>query len=321
MGLFDNLKVAYKLMMIVAVAAIAMLGISFTGYRSLSNADNAMNSMYQHEMKGVQQLGTAVEYSRVMMVKTLQAVMLKDNPEHLQRVKGQQQKAQTDFDAAITAYKEAMKDSELGNIPEIDSQWQKYQGVMNKVMSLSAAGNSEEAMHVYEKEGSPATVALRDALHGQQKKINEAAAASNEASSSANGTAAMTILVVTLVALVVQAVISQVIAKSVTDALRFMEAGCEKLRDGDFRASGVTFDRGDEFGHLARTLMEMQDKMASYMKGIYKTVQSINDASGNLKEASLQSAQAAVQSAEAVVNRRIWSWIRSRPWLTASRCS
>ena len=116
-------------------------------------------------------------------------------------------------------------------------------------------------MTVYEKDGSPATVALRDALHGQQKKINEAAAANNEANTSANSRAAMTILVVTIVALIVQIVFSQIITKSVTGALNIMEAGCEKLRDGDFRASGVRIDRQDEFGHLARALMEMQDNM------------------------------------------------------------
>lgn len=298
--MFDNIKVAFKLLLIVAVAAIAMIVISFVGYRSLNNADNAMATMYNREMQGVQHLGKAVEQSRIMMVKTLQAVMLKDNPEHLKRVKGQQEKAQQDFDKEIEAYKSAMQGSDLANISEIDSQWQKYQGVMSKVMTLAAAGNTEEAMNVYEKEGSPATVALRDALHGQQDKINEAAAAQNAASSSANSTASMAILVVTIVALLIQAGVSRIIASSITGALKFMEAGCEKLRDGDFRSSGVTFDRQDEFGHLARTLGEMQDKMASYMKGIYKTVENINDSSANLKEASLQSAQAAVQSAEAV---------------------
>ena len=146
--MFDNIKVTFKLLLIVGVAAVAMVVISLVGYRSLTNADEAMGNLYNREMQGVQHLGTAVEQSRVMMVKTLQAVMLKDNPEHLQRVKGQQQKAQQDFDAAITAYKEAMKGSELANIPEIDSEWQKYQGVMNKVMSLSAAGNTEEALTV-----------------------------------------------------------------------------------------------------------------------------------------------------------------------------
>ena len=300
MGFFDNIRMSAKLLLIVAVAAVAMVVISFVGYRSLSSADTAMATMYNREMQGVQHLGSAVEQSRIMMVKTLQAVMLKDNAEHLQRVKGQQQKAQQDFDAAIAAYKEAMKGSGLEDIQEIDSEWQKYQGIMNKVMSLSEAGKSEEALSVYEKDGSPATRGLRDALHGQQAKINEAAAAQNEANSSANGTAAAAILVVTLLALLIQAGFSRVIASSITSALRVMEAGCEKLRDGDFRTSGGQIAREDEFGHLARTLMEMQNKMASYMKGIHKTVQNINEASSNLKEASLQSAQAAVQSAEAV---------------------
>ena len=119
--MFDNIKVAFKLLLIVAVAAIAMIVISFVGYRSLNNADNAMATMYNREMQGVQHLGKAVEQSRIMMVKTLQAVMLKDNPEHLKRVKGQQEKAVQDFDKAIEAYKSAMQGSELANIPEIDS--------------------------------------------------------------------------------------------------------------------------------------------------------------------------------------------------------
>ena len=298
--MFDNIKVSFKLLLIVAIAAVAMVVISLVGYRSLSSADTAMANMYNREMQGVQHLGTAVEQSRIMMVKTLQAVMLKDNAEHLNRVKGQQQKAQQDFEAAIAEYKTAMKGSELENIQEIDSEWQKYKGVMNKVMTLSAEGKAEEAMTVYEKDGSPATRELRDALHGQQAKINEAAAAQNEANSSANSAAAMAILVVTVLALLVQAGISRIIASSITNALRIMEAGCEKLRDGDFRFTGVTIKRDDEFGHLSRTLQEMQDKMSSYMQGINKTVQNINEASSNLKEASLQSAQAAVQSAEAV---------------------
>ena len=298
--MFDNIKVSFKLLLIVAIAAVAMVVISLVGYRSLSSADTAMATMYNREMQGVQHLGTAVEQSRIMMVKTLQAVMLKDNAEHLNRVKGQQQKAQQDFEAAIAEYKTAMKGSELENIQEIDSEWQKYKGVMNKVMTLSAEGKAEEAMTVYEKDGSPATRALRDALHGQQAKVNEAAAAQNEANSSANSAAAMAILVVTVLALLVQAGISRIIASSITNALRIMEAGCEKLRDGDFRSTGGTIKRDDEFGHLSRTLQEMQDKMSSYMQGINKTVQNINEASSNLKEASLQSAQAAVQSAEAV---------------------
>ncbi len=36
---FNDIKVAGKLLMIVAVAAVAMLVISFTGYRALNTAD------------------------------------------------------------------------------------------------------------------------------------------------------------------------------------------------------------------------------------------------------------------------------------------
>ncbi len=115
-----------------------------------------------------------------------------------------------------------------------------------------------------------------------------------------NSTSSKIILAVTILALVIQLAISQVIAGSITSALASMRAVCEKLRDGDFRSGDHALDRGDEFGHLSGTLMQMQEKMASYMKGIYGTVQNINSAAANLKEASMQSAQAAIQSAEAI---------------------
>ncbi|SFI38435.1 methyl-accepting chemotaxis protein [Selenomonas ruminantium] len=300
MGLFDNLKVAYKLMMIVAVAAIAMLGISFTGYRSLSNADNAMNSMYQHEMKGVQQLGTAVEYSRVMMVKTLQIVTLHDNADRLKTVSKQQKEAADNVEKALAEYKETVKGMPIEDISEIDAQWANYKKVMTHVIELSNQGKAADALAYYEKEGSPATRGLRDAFHGQQQRVNEQAEAREQASRDANSSALMLIMIVTLIALVVQVVGSLMTARNITTALDSMRAVCEKLRDGDFRGSATALDRGDEFGHLSGVLADMQHKLAAYMKGVYKAIQDISDSSGNLKEASLQSAQASVQSAEAV---------------------
>ncbi len=297
---FDDMKVTYKLLLIVAVAAIAMIGISVTGYRSLSNADNAMNSMYVHEMQGVQKLGTAVEYSRVMMVKTLQAVTLQDNPERLKKVIGQQKDAQENVEKAVADYKAAVKGMPIEDTAEIDAQWDKYKKIMTHVVDLANQGKSAEALEYYEKEGSPATRGLRDAFHGQQQKVNEQAEAREQASRDANSTAAIMIMVVTLVAMLVQAGASVLMARNITNALDAMRAVCEKLRDGDFRGTALALNRGDEFGHLSRVLSDMQQKLGSYMKGISKAIRDISSSSGNLKEASLQSAQASVQSAESV---------------------
>ncbi|WP_029542722.1 methyl-accepting chemotaxis protein [Selenomonas sp. AB3002] len=300
MGLIHNMKVNLKLILIVAIAAVAMLAISLVGYRSLDSADEAMESMYTQEMQGVQHLGKAVEWSRIMMVKTLQGVMLQGHSDRLQKVISQKKEAEDGFEEQLAAYKKAMQGTPYENTSEIDQQWANYKNVMNKVISLAEAGQSAEAMDIYERDGSPATRGLRDAIHGQQDKVNEEASVKNQASTDANSLAAKIILAVTVIALAVQLAISQVIAGSITSALESMRHVCEKLRDGDFRAGDHALEREDEFGHLSSTLMQMEEKMASYMKGIYGTVQNINSAAANLKEASMQSAQAAVQSAEAV---------------------
>ncbi|TYZ20616.1 methyl-accepting chemotaxis protein [Selenomonas ruminis] len=297
---FDQLKVAYKLLLIVAIAAIAMIGISVTGYRSLSNADNEMKSMYDHEMQGVQKLGTAVEFSRVMMVKTLQAVTLQDNPERLKKVVGQKKEAEENVEKSIAEYKAAVKGMPIEDTSDIDAQWANYKKIMDHTVDLANQGKHAEALTYYEKEGSPATRGLRDAFHNQQKKVNEQAEANEQASRDANSAAAMMIMVVTLVALLVQAGASLMTARNITNALDAMRAVCEKLRDGDFRGTALSLNRGDEFGHLSRVLSDMQQKLGNYMKGISNAIKDISSSSGNLKEASMQSAQAAVQSAESV---------------------
>ncbi len=45
--MFDNIKMNVKLLLIIGVAAVAMVVISLVGYRSLTNADEAMENLYR----------------------------------------------------------------------------------------------------------------------------------------------------------------------------------------------------------------------------------------------------------------------------------
>jgi len=298
---FNNIKVAGKLLLIVAVSAVAMLVISFTGYRALNSADEGMRSMYQKEMQGVQHLGTAIEYSRVMMVKTLQIITANDvTAERMASWKKQQKEGVDNVEKALAEYKEAVKGTPAEDTAEIDKQWANYKQVMGRAVELGSQGKTAEAQELYEASGAAATRGLRDALHGTQDVVNKQAEAAAQNNSDANSNAAIMIIIVTVVSVVLQALFSVFTANNITSALSAMVHICEKLRDGDFRGSATAMNRGDEFGHLSQVLSDMQRKMGTYMKGVYKAIQDINDSSGNLKEASMQSAQASVQSAEAV---------------------
>ena len=220
--------------------------------------------------------------------------------ERLKKVVGQKKEAEENVEKSIAEYKAAVKGMPIEDTSDIDAQWANYKKIMDHTVDLANQGKHAEALTYYEKEGSPATRGLRDAFHNQQKKVNEQAEANEQASRDANSAAAMMIMVVTLVALLVQAGASLMTARNITNALDAMRAVCEKLRDGDFRGTALSLNRGDEFGHLSRVLSDMQQKLGNYMKGISNAIKDISSSSGNLKEASMQSAQAAVQSAESV---------------------
>lgn len=297
----DDIKVAYKLFIVVAVGAVAMLVISFTGYSSLKQAGNSLSTMYNREMQGVQDLGKAVEASRIVQSKTLQTMLVHDQ-EHLQRVIKQTDDSVKTFESSMADFKQEAGGLAVvqESLPAVEKDWNTYKNITAKVREMALAGQTEEALALYESQGSPAMVSLRENMNKLQTSLNDEAAASNAQNDADNDKAIITICLVTLGGLMIQCFISYLNSHSITSALSKMTAACDRLAAGDFRKSERTIHRLDEFGSMADALVAIRDEMNKYMRALNDTALRLNESAVNLRESSLQSAQAATQSAEAV---------------------
>ena len=49
----NNIKVAYKLLILAVIAIMAMLAIGYTGYSYLDKANSEMDVMYQQKLRSV----------------------------------------------------------------------------------------------------------------------------------------------------------------------------------------------------------------------------------------------------------------------------
>jgi methyl-accepting chemotaxis protein len=300
--ILDNLKVVYKLLLVVVVAAVAMIAISFSGYHALGNAGRSMDDMYQHEMQAVQHLGSAVEQSRVIQVKTLQMILVKDNAKRLASIQHDDEQAMDALAVELSASEEALTDnSEAASLlGSVKKDQQVYQAVMVKTKDMALGGQQEAALALYEKDGAPAMVKLRDDLKNLQNRVDTQAAALNQANDAANHQAGWSIIAITVLALALQTIVSLGNAKSITGALNAMVRLCGRLKDGNFVQQPRQLLRHDEFGHMADVLTEARDRIGSYMADIDKVTKEMGTSAASLKDTSMQSAQAAAQSAEAV---------------------
>ena len=74
MGWMNNIKVAYKIVLLVLIAVIGMAIIGFTGYLFLNKAGKDMDTMYTHKLQAIRILGEQVDSMRVIQVRAMQAI-------------------------------------------------------------------------------------------------------------------------------------------------------------------------------------------------------------------------------------------------------
>lgn len=70
----DNVKVSYKILIMVIIAAIGMAIVGVRGAVSIQNANEQMARMYEDDMRSVELLGQACEKMRTIQVRSMQVI-------------------------------------------------------------------------------------------------------------------------------------------------------------------------------------------------------------------------------------------------------
>ena len=298
----NNIKVAYKLLILAVIAIMAMLAIGYTGYSYLDKANSEMDVMYQQKLRSVQLTGQALVEMRSMQARALQNIV-RTNPESQAKGHAQIKDSIVLFEKVWSEYKDITKD-----IPEVvektkaaDIFWQTYKKEMLDISELALAGKHQEAADMYEKV-NPDLVKLRDAMSELQDRAAKNAETIYLQNDEDQAAANRNMLIKIILAAIVMIGCSIWIAKEITTPLRKMVTVCGTLRDGDFRITPRTVTRRDEFGEMANVLADMREALNKLMKHTNGSTDQIAAASEELTASSMQSAQASTQIASSVTN-------------------
>lgn len=295
----NNVRVTYKILLLVVVSFIGMAVIGVRGWMSLNKAGQDMGTMYEEKLRAVQYLGYSVEAMRVIQVRTYQAIA---DPARVAEVKPKQQEQIAKYEQAWGEYaKLGRRISEIAPIVDgAGKDWQIYRTSMEKVMALAEAGKSQEALAEYNRAARQATVDLRDKLAKLGESADKNAAAIAAQNHQENKTALVAMTAITVVGMIVLLVGAFLVTKTITGPLEEMIAICERLRNGDYRLASRRPVRGDEFGDAGRKLYDMCQSANRFFQSINKSSEQLSAASVELTKSSLETAESAVAVADSV---------------------
>ena len=313
MSWMNNMRVAYKLLLLNVIALIGMIVIAFVGYSAVMEAQHDLNTISQTYLKGIFEIGRCRHAVRYAQVQSVLAPLTTD-PSLFQSRQDKYNDAVKELDESLALYEEIIKDDAQARA-QVDAakrEWAKFKEGGDKIFTMRSPVGAEltvlaqhraQALDFYQNEVMPHAVSTGDAILAiQQKAYNDSDATikhSNESISSSVNELFMTVGG-TFVLLIF---FSVMITKAVTNPLNNMVKALHLLKDGDFRRTDLLdADRADEFGAMALAVRDMRQTISKIVQKTSDAASQFAASSQELTASAHQSSQASEQVAQSVTS-------------------
>ena len=313
MGWMDNLKVAYKLLILNVIALIGMVVIGTAGYFALQDASDAIDRMYQVNLKNIDLAGQARHAMRMSQLQAILAPMTGDQATFQARMDRYTAHV-AEMDQNIADYIAINKDSPelIQQLNKIQSQWDTFKKDTNSIVTMrppigadttAMAAHRNQVLDFYEANIKDIGLSLGNELSTLQQLSRDISEREIEASSNSIDATTRNVLIVLVVCAVILVLTSLAITKAITGPLNYIIHVCDKLNQGDFRDKGNNYEpRADEFGIVRDAVLNMRTTVNKLMKKTSQNAEQLAASSQELTASAHQSAQASEQVAQSVTN-------------------
>ena len=313
MGWMDNMKVAYKLIVLNIVALLGMVAIGVFGYVALQDAKDAIDRMYEVNLKNIDLAGQARHAMRMSQLQAILAPLTSDQTTFQSRLDRYNAHI-AEMDKNIVDYIAINKDTPelIQQLNKIQSGWDEFKQKTAHTVNMrppiggdqsAIAAHRKEVLDYYEANIKDLGLSVGEDLEDLQQLSRDISEREIKANAeSIDGTTRNVIIAMAVCALIL-VLTSIAITKAITAPLSQMIHICNKLRDGDFRDKGNTSEpRGDEFGLMTNAVFDMRTTINQLMKKTSATAEQLAASSQELTASAHQSAQASEQVAQSVTN-------------------
>ena len=313
MGWMDNLKVAYKLLILNVIALIGMVVIGAAGYFALQDASTEIDRMYQVNLKNIDLAGQARHAMRMAQLQAILAPMTADQATFQARLDRYNSHV-AEMDQNIVDYIAINRDTPelIQQLNKIQSGWNDFKQKTSLIVNMrppigadtsATAAHRNAVLDNYEANVKDLGLSLGNDLADLQQLSRDISEREITANAEDIDHTTRNVIIILAICAVVLIATSIAITKAVTGPLQYMIHVCDKLNDGDFRDKGNhTGDRGDEFGVMMNAVLSMRTTINQLMKKTSQNAEQLAASSEELTASAHQSAQASEQVAQSVTN-------------------
>ncbi|QDH23351.1 methyl-accepting chemotaxis protein [Saccharibacillus brassicae] len=291
MKLFKNFSVAKKLIMLIAISAIALGAVGFTGLNYIRQLSKDSQIMYSDNLIPLGKVMQARINARASDAYTLELLTATDTA-RVQELREEITSAWEEIDAIadeldggpLTSEQQQILDQYRGQAVQLQSD-------RAKVLDLIAAGQSGEAYSLYTSTVEPSRKAVNDSLKALQASNIETAGAINEKSQS--NLDDITILVIGLIVLALALLvgIGTLIARSIVRPVKELVRLLAQAENGDFTVKG-TYVSTDEIGELSASFNQMTGKLQTVFGSVQESAYIVASSSEELSASAEQNSRA-----------------------------
>ncbi len=313
MSWMNNMRVAYKLLILNVVAIIGMVVIGLVGYFAVMQAQHDLNTISQTYLKGIFEIGRCRHAVRYCQVQVILAPLTADAALLQSRV-DKYNGGVKELDESLALYEQIIKDDPQARA-QVDAakrEYAKFKDASDKMMAMrppiggdiqAIANHRAAALEYYQSDVMPYAVATGDAILAIQEKAYQDSDDTIKRSNEGIEAATRNLFLALGGTFVILLFFSITITKAVTNPLSNMVQALHLLKEGDFRRTDLLdADRGDEFGAMALAVREMRQAISKLIHQTSDSASQFAASSEELTASAHQSSQASEQVAQSVTS-------------------
>jgi len=286
MNWLRNLKMQYKMTVLIFLAFVGLLVVGVTGYVQLLNSNQRMENLYDRNFRATQLLEQNLRHARAVQADIFDLMLTTDDRMN-QLIKEDIDRRAAIFAKNLEAYEQMELDSfERNTLNVMKNEMSQFKEFRGLVITLAMENKNAEAYQLFNDKCRKSMNAFSEELIKLTEYTQKKAQLNVQENRNAFEKARWMLGVISISCFVILLIAGWMITKIIVYALRAAVAKLEQVASGDF-SEDVPQDflsLQDEIGDLARSIDHMQRRLRDVVKNVTMVAGQLDTASRELKD-------------------------------------
>lgn len=298
--MLNKLSVANKINLLIAVSAIFMSIVAFTGYYFLNQSERMANNLYNEGLIPVELINDSV--SRQLAIRSdLLELMLATDPARNNALNEDIKKQVAIYNENWDVLKKSnLDDFEKKAFSEVEDSTKKYRVSREGVIALALQNKNAEAYQLFVRETSPYAEAANLKMLEISKYEVENAKTINKDINNAVGKAYMLLIGMSLASLILAILFGWIIARTISKPLHRVAESVTEVASGNLTGKLLNISSNDEIGTVAVAIDKMVTNLRTLIKHVSSSAEQVAASSEELTAGAQQSAEASTNIASSI---------------------